>query len=236
MTVSELQRALAARGFDPGPIDGALGRRTATAIAAFQAANGVSATGIADPATEALLAPAGGAGLAAADPLQALALPWFVEAQRCLGIKEDTGPGSNPLIIGWGKALRIAYSDDETPWCGLFVAHCIGSQLTAEPLPANPLGARNWGRFGVACPVPQPGAVMVFWRESTASGKGHVAFYVGEDDSAFHVLGGNQSNAVSVTRMPRARFLGARWPVKAPPPAGAPRRLRPDGRLSDNEQ
>jgi len=62
--------------------------------------------------------------------------------------------------MGWGKRLKISYADDEVPWCGLFVAHCIGSQLPAERLPINPLGARNWGRLGVECKVPQPGAVM----------------------------------------------------------------------------
>ena len=237
MNVSELQKALKKQGFDPGPADGAMGRRTIAAIIAFQTANGIPADGIAGAATQAALGEPQFDGTGAApDPMQSLAMPWFLEAQRAIGVKEDTGPGSNPLIIGWGKRLKIAYGDDEIPWCGLFVAHCVGSQLPTEPLPVNPLGARNWGRAGIACAVPQPGAIMVFWRKSPASGLGHVAFYVGEDANSYHVLGGNQGDAVSVTRMARDRFVAARWPATARPPAGGPRRLTPTGALSVNEQ
>ena len=46
--------------------------------------------------------------------------------------------------------------------------------------------------------TPQLGAVMVFWRRSPDSGLGHVAFYFAEDERTYHVLGGNQSNMVSV--------------------------------------
>lgn len=237
MNVSELQKALKKQGHDPGPADGAMGRRTIAAIIAFQTANGIAADGIAGPATQAALGEPQFDGTGAApDPMQSLAMPWFLEAQRAIGVKEDTGPGSNPLIIGWGKRLKIAYGNDEIPWCGLFVAHCIGSQLPTEVLPANPLGARNWGRAGIACAVPQPGAIMVFWRKSMASGLGHVAFYVGEDANSYHVLGGNQGDAVSVTRMARDRFVAARWPTTAQRPAGGPRRLTPTGALSVNEQ
>ena len=233
MTVTQLQSRLASLGFDPGPIDGAMGRRTRTAIIAFQQSRQLVADGIAGPMTLAALA---GAPPPLASPLASLALPWLLEAQRCIGITEATGPANNPLIIGWGARLRIDYAYDEIPWCGLFVAHCIGSQLPTEPLPVNPLGARNWGRMGVACAVPQPGAVMVFWRKSMASGQGHVGFYIGEDRAAYHILGGNQGNKVGVMRMARTRFLGARWPISVAPAAGGPRRLQPDGALSNDEQ
>ena len=233
MTVTELQRALLALGFDPGPIDGAIGRRTSAAITAFQQSRGLASDGVAGPATQAAL---GAARPPLASPLASLALPWLLEAQRNIGITEIPGPADNPRITGWGRALRINYANDEIPWCGLFVAHCTGSQLPAEPLPVNPLGARNWARFGVACAVPQPGAVMVFWRKSPNSRLGHVAFYVGEDARAFHVLGGNQGNSVNITRMPRARFVTARWPASAPAPTGGPRWLTASGALSQTEQ
>jgi len=240
MTVTELQKTLLALGFDPGPVDGAMGRRTIAAIIAFQQSRGLAADGVAGPKTRAALANPRAAPASAqavpASPLASLAMPWLLEAERSIGITEAAGIANNPLILGWGRTLRINYNNDEIPWCGLFVAHCIGSQLPAEPLPVNPLGARNWARFGVACAIPQPGAVMVFWRKSPGSGLGHVGFYIGEDASAFHILGGNQADRVSVARMPRGRFVTARWPANAPPPAGGPRRLRPDGALSTNEQ
>lgn len=233
MTVTQLQSRLAALGLDPGPIDGAMGRRTRAAIIAFQRSRQLAADGIAGPITLAALALA---QPPIASPLASLALPWLLEAQRCIGITEATGAANNPLILGWGARLRIDYRADEIPWCGLFVAHCIGAQLPAEPLPVNPLGARNWARFGMACTVPQPGAVTVFWRQSIAGGRGHVGFYVGEDNHSYHILGGNQGNKVGVARIGRARFLAARWPISAAAPAGTARLVRPDGALSANEQ
>jgi uncharacterized protein (TIGR02594 family) len=156
------------------------------------------------------------------------------EAYRLVGTAEDTSAGVNPVITGWAGALQIDYGDDEIPWCGLFVAHCVGSRLPAEPRPKNPLGARSWSGFGIPC-TPQPGAIMVFWRRSRSSWLGHVAFYVGEDGKAFHVLGGNQSDRVGVARMPKGRLLASRWPATAPAPAGEPLFLDARGELSTNE-
>jgi lysozyme family protein len=50
-----IQRALAAAGFDPGPIDGSFGRKTSTAVRAFEASRGFSADGLLDPQTVAAL-------------------------------------------------------------------------------------------------------------------------------------------------------------------------------------
>lgn len=43
--VIQIQQALAANGFDPGPVDGAFGPNTAAAVAAFQATNGLVVDG-----------------------------------------------------------------------------------------------------------------------------------------------------------------------------------------------
>ena len=53
---------------------------------------------------------------------------------------------------------------------------------------------------------------MVFWRGSPSGWKGHIGFYWAEDDDAYHILGGNQSNSVSVTRIAKERLITARWP------------------------
>ena len=42
----EIQRGLKRRGYDPGPVDGLLGRRTARAIREFQADNGLYVNGM----------------------------------------------------------------------------------------------------------------------------------------------------------------------------------------------
>ena len=50
-TTEAVQRALVERDFDPGPIDGAMGPRTRSALSAFQRAVGLPDTGRADAAT-----------------------------------------------------------------------------------------------------------------------------------------------------------------------------------------
>ncbi len=210
---SRIQARLQALGYDTGPIDGVFGRRTQAAIRAFQRDQQLVIDGIAGPATLARLLPD-----LSASPVEAH-LPWLEEARRLMGTREVPGRGSNPVIEDWARDLGIPYRGDDIPWCGLFVAHCVGATLHEEPLPSNPLGARNWMRFGRAC-EPGLGSVLVFWRESRTSGKGHVGFYAGEDEQGFHVLGGNQSDAVNVKRLARSQFLGARWPATAP---GEPR-------------
>jgi peptidoglycan hydrolase-like protein with peptidoglycan-binding domain len=47
-TVTSVQKALKARGFDPGKIDGVMGPNTEQAITAFQAANGLPPSGVID--------------------------------------------------------------------------------------------------------------------------------------------------------------------------------------------
>jgi peptidoglycan hydrolase-like protein with peptidoglycan-binding domain len=50
-----VQQRLRRLGFDPGPIDGVVGRRTTRAVSAFQAHHGLEATGVIDDATRARL-------------------------------------------------------------------------------------------------------------------------------------------------------------------------------------
>jgi hypothetical protein len=54
--------------------------------------------------------------------------------------------------------------------------------------------------------------VVVFWRESVNSWKGHVGFFLGFNSDASRVfcLGGNQSDSVSVQAYDAAKVLGYR--------------------------
>lgn len=214
MTTLEIQRRLAALGYDPGPLDGIRGRLTIKAVKAFQRANGLAADGLVGAKTAAALSRTGGASRPPSAPRDegGEALPWLEEGRRWLGLAETVGRGSNPVILRWGQAVASWFTDDDIPWCGAFAHGVLAASLPEEPLPANALWARGWLRFGRACP-PRPGAVLVFSRGRSS---GHVGFHVGEDAQAFHVLGGNQSNRVSVTRIARSRLLGARWPRSAP--------------------
>jgi uncharacterized protein (TIGR02594 family) len=160
----------------------------------------------------------------------------IAEGLKLVGTHEKVGPGSNPEILRWRDELNAAgvkiegYSDDDIAWCGLLaaiVAHRAGKAVVKEPL-----WARNWLDFGKPVATPGLGDVLVFSR-----GKGgHVGFYVGEDEWAYHVLGGNQGNEVSVTRVLKSRLLGARRPVyRQQPESVKPYRLSAEGALSKNE-
>lgn len=216
--VKGIQEALISKGYILGEVDGVWGRRTIAAVKLFQQKMGLDVDGVVGPMTiDALF---GSHITIAGTPLGSTrnsfvpVLPWMAEAKSLLDVKEVSGGGSNHVILDWARDLEIAYTDDDIPWCGLFVGHCIGASMPEEVLPKNPLGARQWERFGIRI-EPRYGAVMTFWRESKTGGKGHVGFYAGEDNDAYYLLGGNQSNKVSYAWIGKNRFLEARWPSTA---------------------
>ncbi len=139
---------------------------------------------------------------------------WFDEAQRLIGTREIVGPKHNPTILAWAKKLGskllgIAIIDDETAWCGLFVAHCIAvAGLTPAPIAVRASSWETWGS-NLRADRLAAGAILVFKRP----GGGHVGFYIGEDKDCYHVLGGNQSNAVTITRIEKSRCVARRWPA-----------------------
>jgi len=143
----------------------------------------------------------------------------LTEFIKVYGTLETKGPGSNPSILRWAKdiGLEDIYKSDDIPWCGLAMAY-VAAQAGWEHAPrGNALAARNWLAWGnpVALGQEMLGDVLVYVR----NGGGHVGVYVGEDDSHFHTLGGNQGDMVSIKRMPKERFIAARrcpWRVNQP--------------------
>ncbi|MFG1410269.1 TIGR02594 family protein [Xanthobacter sp. VTT E-85241] len=158
---------------------------------------------------------------------------WLANARALLGTKETPGSGNTAAIMGWAKRLGgwIAgyFTGDAIPWCGLFVAHVM-TLSGFRDIPKNPLGALQWSDFGSALRNGAPGAILTFRRP----GGGHVGFYVGEDADCFHVLGGNQSDAVTVTRVEKSRLDAIRWPNGGGTP-GARVMLTRTGAPSRNE-
>ena len=162
---------------------------------------------------------------------------WFRLARTLIGTREIVGPKHSPTIMGWiaklgAKVLGITVKDDETPWCGTFVAHVMAESGVAPPPIA--VRASSWGSWGRELVVPRLGCVLIFTRQ----GGGHVGLYAGERADAFRVLGGNQSNAVTETWIAKDRLAkgGMRWPLTEPLPTGGRVMLSNDGApLSRNE-
>jgi uncharacterized protein (TIGR02594 family) len=171
----------------------------------------------------------------------------ILEALKEYGTREAPGAADNPKIIGWQRELQDAgfgrdyagfYNADAIPWCGLFMA-VIALRANIERRPErNPprlyLSALEWASFGVAVPkgAAALGDILVFKRK----GGGHVGLYVGHDASAFHILGGNQSDRVTISRLSKQRLVAVRRPPYRALPANVrPIPLAPSGSLSVNE-
>ncbi len=156
----------------------------------------------------------------------------LLKALELFSVTETVGSKHNPVIMGWAKELGLekVYTADEIPWCGLFAA--IIMHRAGRTVVESPLWALNWNKFGVKVDKPMLGDVLTFSR----NGGGHVGLYVGEDKSAYHVLGGNQGNQVSVTRIAKSRLSQARRPQYNSQPANVRTVvLAGNGALSTNE-
>ena len=132
----------------------------------------------------------------------------LMEAIKLIGTSEIPGIKNNPTIMGWAKELLIQdiYTNDDTAWCGLFVAI---TQFRAGREPLHNYGilrAREWANYGIKAEKAELADILVFQRP----GGGHVGYYVGEDDTCYHVLGGNQSNTVNIIRIEKSRCIAIR--------------------------
>lgn len=132
---------------------------------------------------------------------------WLTVAEKYLGVRELKGPKHSNIIVDWLDKLRAWWRDDETPWCGVFVAavfHEVGL-----PSPTYYMRAKAWLNWGRRLTEPVLGCVVVFER----AGGGHVGFVVGRNhQNDLWVLGGNQGNAVTIALFERTRVLGYRIP------------------------
>ena len=116
-----------------------------------------------------------------------------------IGTQEIEGIENNPEILKYASECGINWiADDETPWCSTFVNWCA---LKAGLPKSGKANARSWLSVGKKTYDPEPGDIVVFWRESKESAKGHVAIFFGfnSEKSRVFVLGGNQGNRVSIS-------------------------------------
>lgn len=160
----------------------------------------------------------------------------LVKALELIGTKEIIGSIHSNVIMGWAKDLKIEkiYTADEIAWCGLFIAIvCKRAGVETVITPKDALWALNWNKFGTKQTKAMLGDILTFKR----NGGGHVGIYVGEDETCYHVLGGNQSNMVNITRIEKTRCAGIRrtpWKIAQPESVRAIA-LNSNGFISKNE-
>lgn len=140
------------------------------------------------------------------------------KASSELGVKEVVGEKSNAKIVKYHQYASTSNDAsqgmaDSVPWCSSFVCYCVemvGMGSTNSRL------ARSWLKWGLSTKKnPLPGDVVVYWRGSKSGWQGHVGFYLGETESFIYTLGGNQSDAVNVTRYSKSKLLDIRRSSKA---------------------
>lgn len=158
---------------------------------------------------------------------------WIVAARSKIGEREIPGSKDNPWIVGFWQRLGAKwFNDDETPWCGGFVAWCLNE--AGLTFPKEFPRAASFKTYGVACPA-QLGAIGVKAR----TGGNHVFFIVGEtpDGLYYKALGGNQGNAVNIMDIRKTDVDAIRWPAGVPlvPRGQMVLPTLPRGTISKNE-
>jgi len=112
------------------------------------------------------------------------------------GVKEIVGDKHNPEVLKYFTGIGYQWiKDDETSWCSAFVNWCCkGAGLEYS----GKLDARSWLRVGENIQYPAIGDIVILWRESPQSWKGHVGFYINQIGHHINILGGNQQNMVCI--------------------------------------
>ncbi len=132
----------------------------------------------------------------------------LLEMLKHYGMKEIAGNKHNPEILAMFAEIGFDYvKDDETSWCSASLNYFC-KKLGYER--SGALDARSWLKMPIKILKPSLGDIVVFWRESPESWKGHVGLFIAQDLTNVYVLGGNQGNMINISAYPRDRVLGYR--------------------------
>lgn len=133
----------------------------------------------------------------------------FEIAQGYIGTTEGPGPEDNPSIMGMYASVGHDWVEhDSVAWCAAFVGHCLEKAGLRSTRRLNARSYLDWG-IPVDLADAQEGDIVVFSRGSKPW-QGHVGFFVRAEGAMIEVLGGNQSDAVSIRRYAKSRLLGVR--------------------------
>ena len=138
---------------------------------------------------------------------------WLEVAFGEIGVAAHPAGSINPRVTSYHAGTNIEGYDDKASWCSSFVNWSlaqVGIAGTASAL------SRSWLAWGEALVDPVPGCITVLWRDDPTSWKGHVGFYLREDEEYVYLLGGNQLEQVREHFYPKATVLAHRWPSGLP--------------------
>jgi uncharacterized protein (TIGR02594 family) len=133
-------------------------------------------------------------------------------ASRYLGaLLERPGADHHPAIQWWLELARFGRgAADETPWCSAFV-NFIAWQMDLPR--TNSARARSWLEVGEQIRIEDAvkGNDIVVLSRTGNPAAGHVGFYHAMTPTGqVMLLGGNQSNGVTIQSFERARIVGVR--------------------------
>ena len=133
----------------------------------------------------------------------------FEIAKSYIGTTEGLGPEDNPAIMEMYASVGHDWVEhDSVAWCAAFVGHCLEKAGLRSTRRLNARSYLDWGT-PVDLADAQAGDIVVFSRGSK-SWQGHVGFFVKTAGAMIEVLGGNQSDAVTIQRYSKSRLLGVR--------------------------
>jgi uncharacterized protein (TIGR02594 family) len=140
----------------------------------------------------------------------------LLKAASQLGVREVIGKKDNPQIVEYQRYSTIKNLfgwADSVPWCATFVCWVLEKVGMTSTNSASARSFENWGvsvRFD-----PLPGDIVVFWRDSLKSGKGHVTIFLAKVGDMLYCLGGNQSDSVNISTYGTSKLRDIRRSSKA---------------------
>ena len=218
--VTELQKRLVERGYSIG-IDGDFGTETYRAVRAFQSQNldqhgqPLVVDGKVGPLTwwsltnpKPVIVTSSAVDYATLPPPEAggSAIGRAALAAAIGELRAGAGEiGGNNRGTWVKKYLAQAGLAEGNPWCASFVSWCYlqasGGDKSAMPFDYCP-GARNlleefktkgWSYAPNSTYQPQPGDIVVWWREKLSGWLGHVGFVYQVKDGMLYTIEGNKS-------------------------------------------
>ncbi|MEM8985879.1 MAG: TIGR02594 family protein [Pseudomonadota bacterium] len=131
-------------------------------------------------------------------------------ATRFHNSSKDVEKYYTKINVWGGKKRKVLNPSDEVPWCAAFVNWCLEMSGVRGNRKAN---AKSFESYGYKLPEPMFGCIAVVPR---GGNRKHVAFFVGESKADFALLGGNQKDRVSISKVFSSNGATFIWPTKPP--------------------